>query len=231
VATASPAPDVRSALLAGATGLVGRALLSLLLESPRYASVHALLRRNVPQWPVHPKLQVRVVDFARLPALPRVDDVYIALGTTIKVAGSQEAFRRVDFHAVIDTARAARQAGARRLIVVSALGADAASRVFYNRVKGETERAVATLGYESVVIVRPSLLLGDRAALGQPERPGEVWADRLLRPVLGWVPGSVRPIAAGDVARAMLRAALEGPPGVTVLSSGQMQPRPGQVAG
>ena len=119
--------DLRSALLAGATGLIGRALLTLLLESPHYAGVHALLRRSVRDLPAHTKLHVDVVDFERLPALPAVDDVFIALGTTIKVAGSEAAFRRVDFDAVLATARLARAAGARRVIVVSALGADARS--------------------------------------------------------------------------------------------------------
>jgi len=217
-------PDIRRALLAGTTGLIGRALLPLLLESARYERVHALVRRAVPDLPAHPKLQIHVVDFDRLPVLPAVDDVFIALGTTIKVAGSQEAFRRVDFDAVLNTARAARQAGAKRLLIVSALGADASSRVFYSRVKGEMQVAAATLGYEVLVFVQPSLLAGDRSALGQPTRAGEVWAMRLLRPVLGWVPAGVRPIAAVDVARAMLNAALASSPGTHVLRSAEMQP-------
>ena len=111
VATFSPAPDIRRALLAGTTGLIGRALLPLLLGSPRYERVHALVRRAVPDLPADSKLQIHQVDFDHLPALPAVDDVFIALGTTIKVAGSQEAFRRVDFDAVLNTARAARAAG------------------------------------------------------------------------------------------------------------------------
>jgi uncharacterized protein YbjT (DUF2867 family) len=218
-------PDTapRGALLAGATGLVGRSLLALLLESPRHAQVHALLRRPAPDLPAHPKLRTLVVDFDRLPALPPLADAFIALGTTIKAAGSQAAFRRVDFDAVVNTARAARDAGARRIVVVSALGADAASRVFYNRVKGEMQQAVAALGVESVVFVQPSLLVGNRAALGQPQRAGEAWALRLLRPVLGWVPRGVRPIAAIDVARAMLQAAVDARPGVRIVSSADMQ--------
>jgi uncharacterized protein YbjT (DUF2867 family) len=127
----------RIALLAGATGLVGRALLSMLLAAKRYRSVHVLLRRVAPDIEANAKLKVHLVDFARLPAdFPTVDDVFIALGTTIKVAGSEAAFRQVDFDFVVNTARAARAAGATRLAVVSALGADAKSRVFYNRVKG-----------------------------------------------------------------------------------------------
>jgi uncharacterized protein YbjT (DUF2867 family) len=159
----------RIALLAGATGLVGRALLSLLLASKHYGRVHVLLRRPAPDIKGSPKLNVHLVDFAMLPAaLPTADDVFIALGTTIKLAGSEAAFRQVDFAFVVNTARGARAAGATRLAVVSALGADAKSRVFYNRVKGEMEAAIAQLGYETVVVAQPSLLLGDRAALGQP---------------------------------------------------------------
>ena len=203
----------RIALLAGSTGLIGRSLLPLLLASARYTQVHALLRR--PALADGPKLRVHVVDFQALPTLPPVDDVFITLGTTIKVAGSQAAFRQVDFDAVVNTARAAKAAGATRLAVVSALGADANSRVFYNRVKGEMQNAVSALGYRSVVIVQPSLLLGDRSTLGQPVRPGEVWGGRLL----SWLPRSVRPIADTQVAQALLRALDAPSPGTTLLRS------------
>jgi len=216
----------RTALLAGATGLVGGALLPMLLACKQYRSVHVLLRRAVPDIEANSKLEVHQVDFARLPAkFPTVDDVFIALGTTIKVAGSEAAFRQVDLDLVVNTARAARAAGARRLAVVSALGADPKSRVFYNRVKGEMQAAIAQLGYESVVIAQPSLLLGDRAALGQAARSGEVWAARLLLP-LGWiVPKVLRPIPARAVASALLAAIGDAKPGVRVLKSGAMQAR------
>ena len=216
----------RTALLAGATGLVGRALLLMLLASKHYRSVHVLLRRTPPDIKASAKLTIHEVDFARLPAaFPMVDDVLIALGTTIKVAGSEAAFRQVDFGFVLNIARAARAAGATRLAVVSALGADAKSRVFYNRVKGEMQDAIAQLGYESVVIAQPSLLLGDRVALGKPARSGEIWAARLLGP-LGWiVPRGVRPIPARTVASALLAAILDAKPGVNVLKSGAMQAR------
>ena len=216
----------RTALLAGATGLVGRALLSLLLASRHYRSVHVLLRRTPPDIKASAKLKIHQVDFARLPAaFPTVDDVFIALGTTIKLAGSEAAFRQVDFDFVVNVARAAKAAGAKRLAVVSALGADAKSRIFYNRVKGEMEAAIAQLGYESVVIAQPSMLLGDRAALGQPARSSEIWAARLLAP-LGWImPKGVRPIPARAVASALLAAILATKPGVRVLKSGAMQAR------
>jgi uncharacterized protein YbjT (DUF2867 family) len=211
----------RTAWLAGATGLIGRELLARLQADACWQAVHVFGRRAVP---AGPKTTTHVVDFAALPQkLPPADDVFVALGTTIKVAGSQAAFRAVDFDAVLAIARAGRTAGATRLAIVSALGADASSRVFYNRVKGEMEAAVAALGYTTVTLAQPSLLAGDRASLGQPERPGEVWATRLLAPVMGLVPKSVRPIAARDVAEALVAATAAGAPGVVRLSSAAMQ--------
>ena len=139
------------------------------------------------------------------------------------MAGSEAAFRQVDFDFVLNVARAAKAAGARRLAVVSALGADARSRVFYNRVKGEMEAAVAQLGYETVVIAQPSLLLGDRAALGQPARRAEDLATRFLGPVSWIVPRGVRPISARSVAAAMFAEVLAATPGICRLKSGAMQ--------
>lgn len=222
--TTAPDTKPRTALLAGATGLVGSALLTLLRASPRYRHVDVLLRRAVPGLTNEARLTTHAIDYAQLPEpLPAVDDVFIALGTTIKVAGSEAAFRRVDFDHVVGVARAARAAGATRLAVVSALGADPASRMFYNRVKGEMQAAVSQLGYASVVFAQPSLLIGDRASLGQPVRAGEVWAAKLLGPVMALVPRSVRPIRAVDVAAALLDATLNPRPGVRLLSSGDMQ--------
>ncbi len=214
----------RTALLAGATGLVGHALLARLLASERYRSVHVLLRRTPPDIKASAKLKIHEVDFARLPAaFPAVDDVFIALGTTIKIARSESGFRQVDFDFVVNIARAAKAAGATRLAAVSALGADPTSRMFYSRVKGEMEIAIMQLGYDSVVIAQPSMLLGDRAALGQPPRSSEVWAARLLAP-LGWItPKGLRPIPASSVASAMLAAIFDAKPGVRVLKSGAMQ--------
>jgi uncharacterized protein YbjT (DUF2867 family) len=223
MAAPSPTASARTALLAGATGLIGRELLMRLLADAAYDQVHVLLRRTPADLPTHPKLRAEVVDFAALPALPAVDDVYIALGTTIKVAGSQQAFRRVDHDYVVAIAAAAHAAGARRLAVVSALGADAASRIFYNRVKGEMQADVMQLGYTSTVFAQPSLLAGDRASLGQPVRAGEVWATRLLAPVMALVPRGIRPIAARDVAAALVDATVTAVPGVRILASAEMQ--------
>jgi uncharacterized protein YbjT (DUF2867 family) len=212
----------QQALLAGATGLVGRELAEQLSASAEYDAVHVLVRRAVPELASKPKLIPLVVSFDALPALPLALDVYIALGTTIKVAGSEEAFRRVDYDYVLAVARAARLAGARRLGIVSALGADAKSSVFYNRVKGEMQAAVAELGYESVVIAQPSLLMGDRETLGQPARGGEVWARRLLGPVSGLIPRGVRPVRASAVAAALIRGMLAAAPGVSFVENRAM---------
>jgi len=214
----------RSAVVAGATGLVGSAVVEALLADSAVGAVHVLVRAEQPDWRKHNGLTQHVVDYAAgLPQLPAVDDAYCCLGTTIKVAGSQQAFRAVDFEAALSFARAAHAAGATRLGLVSALGANPNSNVFYNRVKGETEHALAALGFESMVIARPSLLLGDRMALGQPTRPGERIAATLTAP-LGWLmPRSVRPIQATTVARALVRSVQRGEPGLFALSSSTLQ--------
>lgn len=217
----SPAPAARTALVAGATGLVGRAILQGLLADPSVASVHVLARR-APALD-HPKLRLQLVDFTALPALPAVDEAYLALGTTIKVAGSQAAFRAVDFEANLAVARAAQAAGARRVGLVSAMGADARSSIFYNRVKGELEDALACLPFEALVVARPSLLVGDRSMLGQPERRGEKIGLRVSRWIGPLIPANLRPIRAEDVARALLRS-VPTATGRQVLLSGQMQP-------
>lgn len=191
----------RTVAIAGASGLVGRELLRGLLGDPTVAAVHALGRR--PLDAPHAKLAVHVVDFAALPALPALDEVYLALGTTIKLAGSRAAFRAVDHDANLAVARAALAAGARRAGLVSAMGADAASRVFYSRVKGELEDALARLPFDALVVARPSLLAGDRASLGQPERHGERIGMALSRWLGALLPADYRSIAAADVAAAL----------------------------
>jgi uncharacterized protein YbjT (DUF2867 family) len=192
----------RTVALAGATGLVGREILRGLVADPRVSAIHVLARRAVAGGDA--KVTTHIVDFTALPALPQVDEVYLALGTTIKVAGSQAAFRAVDFDANLAVARAAISAGARRAGLVSAMGASAKSGIFYSRTKGELEDALAALAFEGLVIARPSMLAGDRASLGQPVRPGEGYAvavSRLLGPL---IPRNYRSVAAADVANALL---------------------------
>lgn len=210
--------------LAGAGGLVGRALLIELLQQP--LQVDALMRRERQDLPPSDRLTQHRVDFSAADlgaTLPAPDAVYICLGTTIKQAGSQEAFKAVDLDAVLNTARAARQAGATRCGVVSAMGASSSSSVFYNRVKGEMESGLRELGFERLVIARPSLLLGDRSALGQPERAGERWATRLSGPFSSLIPKRWRPIEAAAVAHALRLSMAQSGPALTILESNELQ--------
>lgn len=206
----------RTVLLAGATGLVGGLMLQALLADRSVAEVHALGRR--PPAVRHPKLQSHQVDFSRLPPLPPTDEVYLALGTTINVAGSKEAFRAVDFDANLAVAQAALTAGARRAGLVSAGSANAKSAMFYTRVKGELEDALKAMPFTALVIAQPSLLLDYRDGLGQPTRIGEIIAipiARLLAPVL---PGAYKPVHARAVAQALVRT-VPTAEGVVVLPS------------
>ena len=209
----------RIVILAGATGLVGREILAGLLADPGVNAVHALGRsRSSAQ---HPKLTTHIVDFAALPPMPPSDELYLALGTTIKVAGSQAAFRAIDLHANRAVAMAAVAAGVRKVGLVSAMGADSSSTVFYSRVKGELEEALSKMPFEGTVIARPSLLVGDRQALGQPTRQGEVLAAALGRAVGFLIPANYKPIHASAVAAALL-SAVPSAKGTTVLLSGAM---------
>ena len=194
----------RSVLIAGASGLVGREILQGLLSDDSVAAVHSVGRRELTL--AHPKLTQYRVDFKALPALPGVGEAFVALGTTIKVAGSREAFRAVDFDAVLAVAKAAKAAGATRLGVVSAMGADPRSKIFYNRVKGETEAALSALGFDTLVIARPSFLVGDRKALGQSERGGEALALNVSKWLAPLIPDNLKAIEAAAVARALLQA-------------------------
>jgi uncharacterized protein YbjT (DUF2867 family) len=210
----------RVVLVAGATGLVGREILADLLADKTVAAVHCVGRRALEL--KHAKLTTHVVDFAALPALPKVDECFIALGTTIKVAGSQEAFRALDLKAVEAVALAVKRSGATKLGVVSAMGANTHSRVFYNRIKGEMELSLARMGFKSLVIARPSLIDGDRAALGQPGRAGEGLGLKLARGLAPLIPANYRAIKASDIAHALVRQVKAGVPGVVTLMSGEM---------
>lgn len=200
------------AIIAGATGLVGGKILELLLADPAYEKVHSLVRR-APAKATGGKLETHVVDFDALEAqdasavaaLPAVDHVLISLGTTIKKAGSQEAFRKVDFGYVVAVARAARARGARRVGLVSSLGAAADSSVFYNRVKGEAEDVLKGLGYEATVLARPSILDGDRRESRPGERVGIAVGNALSFVMVGAL-RKYRPIPIERVARGLVRA-------------------------
>jgi uncharacterized protein YbjT (DUF2867 family) len=200
----------RIAVVAGATGLVGSMLLDLLLVDDTWDQVLSAGRRPVDR--SDPKLEQRVVDFARLGELPPCTDVFSCLGTTIRVAGSQEAFRAIDHDAVVALAEAAYRAGAERFLHVTALGASPRSRIFYNRVKGETERDVAASGVPTTVAFRPSMLDGARAERRPLETIGLV-AMRAAGPLLG----RYRPTRVVDLAAAMVSEAKAERPGHRVV--------------
>ena len=210
----------RIVIIAGATGLVGREILAGLLADETVTEVHSLGRR-IPAIQ-HPKLRAHVVSFAGVPPLPTADDAYLALGTTIKIAGSQDAFRAVDFDANLAVAEAALIAGVKKVGLVSAMGADSNSRVFYSRVKGELENALAQMPFDALVIARPSLLVGDREAVGQPVRRGETLGFALSKALGFLIPSNYKPIEATAVAKALL-STVPSAKGKTVLPSGSMR--------
>ena len=235
--SATPTTALGSVLIAGSTGLVGREAVKACLQTDGVTEVRALLRRPltldgllgplVTEGPaLTPAERARFhpaqVDFQRLdrePGVYQVDTVFCALGTTIRQAGSQQAFRQVDFEAPLQIARLAHAQGAKRFLLVSALGASSSSRVFYNRVKGELEDAIAAIGFEQFVIARPSLLDGDRPESRPAERVGLVLAR-----ALGFlIPQSHRPVHVRQVARALLHEASEGGAGRRVLTNARMR--------
>ncbi|HQW21236.1 MAG TPA: oxidoreductase [Rhodocyclaceae bacterium] len=205
----------RKALIVGASGLVGGHLLDALLGCADYGAVTALLRH--PLEIQQPKLTQRIVDFEHLDAndFPPVDDVFCCLGTTIKQAGSREAFYRVDHHYIHEVARLARQAGAQQFLLVSSMGANAASKFFYMRVKGETEAAIRLLAYPSASMFRPAYLAGQR----KQQRPLEDLSGKLMQAIGFLMPQKYRPVAARAVAEAMLTQALHNPAGFHIIES------------
>ncbi|OKL41971.1 NAD-dependent epimerase/dehydratase family protein [Pontibacter flavimaris] len=198
---------VRTALIAGASGLVGGHLLSLLLRSERYSQVISIGRHELPL--IHPKLDQQVINFDRMKDYAAdmvADDIFCCLGTTIKKAGSKENFYKVDHTYVTQLAEITARKGAIQFLVVSAMGANARSMVFYNRVKGEMERDVQQQPFNTVHIFRPALLLGER----EEKRAGEDFASKVMRPLSGLMIGPLekyKPIEGETVARAMLAAA------------------------
>ena len=203
----------KSALIAGATGLVGSHCLQFLLASPGYTSVTALVRKGTGI--SHPKLLEKLVDFDNLPDLPPSDDVYCALGTTIKKAGSKPAFLRVDLEYPLQIAQRSITAGAKLFLLVSSVGASSKSGNFYLRTKGELEDGLRRLSLTALHIFRPSFLVGQRLEKRAGERLGIALAEALKFTMVG-VLRKYRSIRAENVARAMVKAASLGSTGVHI---------------
>jgi uncharacterized protein YbjT (DUF2867 family) len=214
----------RTALIVGATGLIGRFCLDILCDDPTYSEVIALARK--PLLKTHRKLQTIVTKFDKIEhdlSNIQADDIYCCLGTTIKKAGSQEAFKAVDYTLVVTIAELMKKQGAEQFIVISALGADKNSKVFYSRVKGEMEQVLQELEYPCLRIIRPSLLLGNRKEFRLGEKIGV-----LLTPVLKpFLIGSLKkyiPVEAESVAHFMVKVAHEEPlSGVHVYESDMIE--------
>ncbi|MFL9502605.1 oxidoreductase [Rhodopseudomonas palustris] len=202
----------KTALVFGATGLIGSQLLRGLLDSADYARVIAVVRR--PLVFNNPKLTALIGDLDRLPALAaqlKADEVFIALGTTRRQTPDETAYYQIDHDYPVAAARIAKEAGAQAVFLVTAVGADAASRSFYLRTKGETERDIIALDFPRTAIFRPSMLIGERAE----HRPLEVLfiaLARLINPLLRGAADRFRGIDAGDVALAMIAAARSDAP-------------------
>jgi uncharacterized protein YbjT (DUF2867 family) len=207
----------RTALLAGASGLVGSHLLGILLTSGRYERVIAVVRSRLPDETNHPWLTELVVDFARLGEVRHrlvADDVYCALGTTMRKAGSQRRFREVDFEYPLKLAQITRSAGARHFSIVSSMGAHPRSPFFYTRVKGEVEAGLRNMGWPSLAILRPSVIGGER----REARP----AERLAQWVLRLAPAAIRTLPARSIAKAMLACAIEERPGCRMVKPAEI---------
>jgi uncharacterized protein YbjT (DUF2867 family) len=211
---------MQKALVIGASGLVGTALTKQLLSNENYKEVHVFVRK--PLQIQDAKLTQHVIDFDnmnRSASLLKGDVAFCCLGTTMKIAGSREAFHKVDFEYVNNFARLTFQNGVKTFAMVTAMGANAASLVFYNRTKGEIEKAVSSYGFSALYIARPSFLVGDR----QTKRVGEeigIWLGDTLNL---FIPAKYKNIKAAQVAKALIASALSQKQGTHILESDVLQ--------
>lgn len=216
-------PGSRTALIIGASGLIGSYCLQALLRDNVYSLVKTLVRREMNTQ--HDKLLQHVVDFENLTNykdLIQADDIFCCLGTTIKKAGSQEQFKQVDFRYPLEVAKIAKENSAQQYLIVTALGADPDSNIFYNKVKGEVEKALSALQYDTLQVFQPSLLLGDR----DEKRIGESIGQSLFSAFSFAFVGPLRKykgIEGEVVAQVMVHQAKKGLQGEFVIESKEIQ--------
>ncbi|MEI7829804.1 MAG: oxidoreductase [Prolixibacteraceae bacterium] len=211
---------MKTCLVAGASGLVGSSLVRMLQESPQYDKVHILVRSEIDL--VHPKLVQHLVDFEKLVDCDldfKVIDAFVTLGTTIAKAGSKNAFYKVDHDFVVAFAKRAYSLGASGLFVVSSMGANPSSSIFYNKVKGEMEENIKGIGFPRIGIFRPSLLLGPRSE----KRAGERFAGWMMQALDFIIPAKYKSIHVDKVAKRMVELALNETKGITILESDKLQ--------
>ncbi|MES2655247.1 MAG: oxidoreductase [Bacteroidota bacterium] len=211
--------QMKTAIIAGASGLIGKQLLYNLIEAGEYEMVIALVRKELPI--ASPKLKQVITDFDDLTMvqhLLKANDVFCCLGTTIKKAGSQAEFRKVDYKYCYQLAKETYKQGSQNFYLVSALGANPLSTIFYNRVKGETEEAIKHIAFNSFYVFRPSLLLGDRREF----RLGEKLAQVVMKPFSLFMLGGLKkykPIEASVIAKAMYKVAQKNAKGVIIIEN------------
>jgi uncharacterized protein YbjT (DUF2867 family) len=209
---------MKTALVVGATGLVGRYLVDELLEHGTFDRVVLWVRKPIDLQ--HPILHQQVVDFDSIEQMDiRVHSVYCCLGTTIRKAGCKDAVCKVDLEYPLQVAQLALRAGATAYGIVTSMGADPLSRFFYNRVKGEVEKELSGLGYNRLLILRPSMLLGDR----EDARWGEAIGKLLMQLLSFLIPLNYKAVHGMKVARAMRIKMEDSDLGTEVLSSGSIQ--------
>jgi uncharacterized protein YbjT (DUF2867 family) len=211
---------MKTALIAGASGLTGKELVQKLIDSDQYRHIYVISRKR--NGLVHEKIRESVIDFENIGQLTfdePIDDAFCTLGTTMKQAGSRENFKKVDYEYVVAFANLAKQTGASKFLVISSMGASPKSPVFYNQVKGMTEEALINIGFHHLVILRPSLLLGERSKL----RFTEKLAGFFMNALQFLIPDDYKAIQGEKVAAYMLKMALKSTEGVSVVKSGEMR--------
>jgi len=210
---------MRTAVVAGASGLVGKELVQKLINSDQYRLIYVLSRKK--SGLVNEKIRELVIDFESIGQLKfdePIDDAFCSLGTTMKQAGSRENFKKVDYEYVVALASLVKQSGASKFIVISAMGANSKSAVFYNKIKGMTEDALKDIGFNQLIILRPSLLLGERAE----KRFAEGLSGIFMKAFNFLIPDNYKAIKAERVAGSMLKMALKSEENVLIVESGEM---------
>ncbi len=209
---------MKTALVVGATGLIGKHLTIKLLSSNFYSKIKVLVRKQLDI--NHPNLEQIIVDFDNLDISKIVaDDVFCCLGTTMKQAGSKPAFYKVDFTYPVEIAKAALTNGAKQFLIVTAMGADQQSKFYYNRVKGEVEKALSDLRYPTLLIFRPSMLLGERKEARLGEKIGKIFMNAFSF----ITPDKYKAIEGEKVANAMMILAQKGIKNKDIFESGTLQ--------
>jgi uncharacterized protein YbjT (DUF2867 family) len=205
----------QTAVILGATGLVGSHLLKQLLNDDAFTAIRVLVRKPISTQ--HPKLQVQVVDFNNYEdyktKLGNGNSIFCCIGTTnTNVKGNKSEYRKIDFDIPVNAARFGKEAGFEHYFIVTALGANSNSRIFYNRLKGEVEEVISTFGLPGLHIFRPSFILGSR----KEQRPGESFFKRLFKAISFLLPSQLKPIEASSIAAAMIAAYKSGKRGMNL---------------